>query len=154
MAYFTAVLARTASGWSPREVDLDEPESLHELGDVLRGAAADEETVLLLVEHEDEWFAVVRVDGDEDPRVFLSDVEGAAHSPYAMALAAEVEPVDVPDDAPLVPAAGGDPDVLADLGTPAEELLDLCGEEGVLPTDAVDTIAAAAGFADVLDALR
>ena len=34
------------------------------------------DTVVLLVEQEDEWFAVVRLDDGGDPRVFLSDAPG------------------------------------------------------------------------------
>ena len=44
----------------------------------LREVGEADEPVLPFVEREDAWWAVVRVDGDEDPRVFVSDVAGAA----------------------------------------------------------------------------
>lgn len=155
MAYFSAAFARTGSGWRPRLVDVDAAEDLPALTDLMRAVAVDDDTVLLILEHEDEWFAVVRVDGQDDPRVFVSDAEGATHSPYAAVLVAEVDPVDVDgEDAPPGLTAAGDPDVVADLGMPGEALLDLCGEDGVLPTEATDGIANAAGFADLLDAMR
>ena len=84
MSYFTAVLARDGDKWFPRDVDLEGLESLDELADALRAReVGDAEPVLAFIEREDSWWAVVRVDGDEDPRVFVSDVVGAAASTYS-----------------------------------------------------------------------
>ena len=47
--------------------------------------------MLAFIEREDAWWAVVRVDGDEDPRVFVSDVAGAAASTYSELLEIEVD---------------------------------------------------------------
>ena len=44
--------------------------------------------------------------------------------------------------------------MLADLGTPADDLLDLCAEEGLLPADVLTVLGERAGFLDVLDGLR
>jgi putative tRNA adenosine deaminase-associated protein len=90
------------------------------------------------------------VDGDEDPRVFLSDVVAISASTYRSML----ELPETEDDADL-PAGGcgGDFDVLADLGTSPEELRELCEEETV-PMDALAVVAEAGGFAEVLDSLR
>ena len=93
MSYFTAVLAREGKGWSVHDVEVDSASDLDELTSELRGLVDDDEPVLLLVEREDAWWAVVRVDGDEDPRVFVSDVGGAAHSPYAGFLEREPHPL-------------------------------------------------------------
>ncbi len=87
MSYFTAVLAREGRMWTAHDLDVDAEADLAELTVDLRAVAEADEPVLLLVEREDAWWAVVRVDGEEDPRVFVSDVAGAAASAYAEVLA-------------------------------------------------------------------
>ncbi|WP_281292679.1 hypothetical protein [Kitasatospora viridis] len=82
MAYFAAVLARTEDGWDVSETELDNVETLADLADLAREAAQDDDTVLVFIEQEDSWFAVVRVDGEEDPRIFVSDAAAAARSSY------------------------------------------------------------------------
>ncbi|WP_035853714.1 tRNA adenosine deaminase-associated protein [Kitasatospora azatica] len=82
MAYFAAVLARTEDGWDVSETELDNVETLADLADLAREAAQDDDTVLVFIEQEDAWFAVVRVDGEEDPRIFVSDAAAAARSSY------------------------------------------------------------------------
>ena len=61
VAYFTAVVARTGSAWRARDVELDEGGGLDELADMLRSVAVDDEPVIAVLEHEDEWFALVAV---------------------------------------------------------------------------------------------
>jgi len=82
VAYFAALLARTEDGWDVSETELDDVETLADLADLAREAAEDEETVLVFIEQEDSWFAVVRVDGEEDPRIFVSDAAAASRSAY------------------------------------------------------------------------
>ena len=48
----------------------------------------------------------------------------------------------------------GDPELLADLGTPGDVLIELCAEEGALPSDVVAALCERAGCLDVLDELR
>lgn len=207
VAYFTAVLARDGADWQACDVEAEETDDLGELADRLRGAAVDDGTVLLLLEREDSWFAIVRVDGDDDPRVFVSDLESALASPYAEALGLEeleavgalaadldgprpvasssagtsaapgyeedVEDIseeldegeeglgepggeDEEEESPATapnPAAG-DLDLLADLGVTPEQLLALTGDDAPTTGEAVGAIAEAAGFADLVDALR
>lgn len=150
MSYFTAVLARDGDKWFARNVDLEALETLDDLADALRAREVGEaEPVLAFIEREDAWWAVVRVDGDEDPRVFVSDVAGAAASTFSDLLEIEVD-----EDAAAAPGGcGGDLDVLADLGTAPEDLQEMCDDE-MLPMDAMAAIAEAAGFAEVLDSLR
>ncbi|CAM5734278.1 hypothetical protein SHIRM173S_08322 [Streptomyces hirsutus] len=57
-------------------------ETLSDLADLAREAAPDEDTVLVLIEQEDGWFGVVRVDGEDDPRIYVSDAAAAARSSY------------------------------------------------------------------------
>ena len=150
MAYFTAALLRDGDKWSSRDVDLDDLTDLGELADRLRLIEAGDEPVLVLIEREDAWWAVVRVDGDEDPRVFVSDVTGAPASPYGRFLDT---PSTTGDDAVSEGACSGDFDVLADLGTLPEDLRDMCEDETV-PMDALAAVAEAGGFAELLDSLR
>ncbi|MGN6243488.1 MAG: tRNA adenosine deaminase-associated protein [Motilibacteraceae bacterium] len=203
MAYFTAVLARDGADWQACDVEAEETDDLGELSGRLRGAAVDDGTVLLLLEREDSWFAIVRVDGDDDPRVFVSDLEAALASPYADALGLEeLEAVgalaaDLDEPRPVASSsaasasgggfeedvediseelddgeeeaepeggdgrngtsaspAAGDLDLLADLGVAPEQLLALTGDDAPTTGEAVGAIAEAAGFADLVDALR
>ena len=150
MPYFTAVLVREGPKWTARDVDVESMSDRTEAVDTMREIGSEENPVLLLVEREDAWWGVVRVDGDEDPRVFVSSASGAGASVYAEVLA-----VDVDDTDELVETDGcvGDLDLLADLGTPPEVLQQMCDDE-VLPMDALTAVAEAAGFAEVLDSLR
>jgi len=169
VAYFAALLARTYDGWESTEIELDRVDDLDSLADLMRDAAVDEEEpVLLFLEQEDLWFAVVRVDGDDDPRVFVSDRAAVAHSAYAeMLLSAEEDPFtdlervatdvgegsdeDVP---PPVTGPAGDGGLLSDLGTAEGDLLALCAREGMLPTDMLTTLAERAGAVDALESVR
>jgi putative tRNA adenosine deaminase-associated protein len=151
VSYFTAVLAREGRTWRAHDVDVESIKDRDELTDELRAAAEDDEPVLLLVEREDAWWAVVRIDGDDDPRVFVSDAVGAAASSYSELLELDVDAAD--DEAELTDGCAGDLDVLGDLGTSPDALKEMCDDE-VPPMDALATVAEAAGFAEVLDSLR
>ncbi|WP_101258466.1 hypothetical protein [Streptomyces barkulensis] len=80
--YFAALLARTEDGWEASDTELDEVETLADLADLAREAAEDDEPVLVCIEQEGVWFGVVRVEGEEDPRIFVSDAAAAARSSY------------------------------------------------------------------------
>jgi putative tRNA adenosine deaminase-associated protein len=151
VSYFTAVLAREGRAWTVHDLDVDSTGDLQELTADLRDVTESDEPVLLIVEREDAWWALVRVDGEEDPRVFLSDVAGAAASPYAELLA--VADDDDADEEPAPGTCGGDYDVLADLGTSPEALQSICDDQ-LLPMDALAAVAERAGFAEILDSLR
>ena len=164
MTYFAAALARTDAGWSGRELDLGEVDDLETLAEELRDLSGDSEgPALLLLEEDDEYVAVVRVDGGTgglgEPRVFLSDRRAVLGSDVAAMLWEEAPTEDVEedsDDEGTRPVAEpvGDAALLADLGTPEDELLDLCAEEGLLPADVLTGVADRAGFLDVLEGLR
>ncbi|MFE9612728.1 hypothetical protein [Streptomyces sp. NPDC006012] len=80
--YFAALLARTEDGWKASDTELDDVETLSDLADLAREASPEEDTVLVLIEQEDAWFGVVRVDGEDDPRIYVSDAVAAARSAY------------------------------------------------------------------------
>lgn len=80
--YFAALLARTEDGWEASDTELDDVETLSDLTDLAREASPDDDTVLVLIEQEGAWFGVVRVDGEDDPRIYVSDATAAARSSY------------------------------------------------------------------------
>lgn len=150
MPYFSVAFARTDAGWVGTETDLADVAGVDDITDIMRETAVETagDTVLLLVEEEDEWFAVVRVDDGEDPRVFLSDPRATLTSPLAHMLHEQIGDIDEsPTDDPV-----GDSELLADLGTGPPRLTEL-GERR-LPGDALSVIAEQAGFAEEYDRLR
>lgn len=178
--YFAALLARTEDGWQASEPDLDDVETLADLSDLARAAGEEEETVLVFIEQEDAWFGVIRVDGEEDPRIYVSDAAAAARSSYGeILLTDEVlgrDPEDLDDlvdldgtedgdnddtlDSVVSPSEDhvpvgplGDTEILTDLGMGTPELLELSGD-GALTGEALGEIAEALGCADVLEAVR
>ncbi|MEV7613245.1 hypothetical protein [Streptomyces sp. NPDC089799] len=96
--YFAALLARTEDGWEASDMELDDVESLTDLTDLARAAAVDEDTVVAFIEQEGGWFAVVRVDGEDDPRIFVSQAAPAARSSYGSMLTDELLGSDGDDD--------------------------------------------------------
>lgn len=170
MPYFAAALARRPTGWSGEEIDLKGVEDLDGVIEALREVGEDAQTLLLFVEENDEWLAIIRVDEDGDPRVFLSDGRAMETSDLGAVLGEAAAVAEVRDDdadaesttdddeeEEVTQAAGdpvGDPDLLADLGTPAARLLELCAEEGQLPGDIMSAICESAGCLESLDALR
>ncbi len=163
MPYFAVALARTQSGWVGDEVDLDEVDDLEALADTLRDLTGDGPgPALLLLEENDEYVGVVRVDGGvgglQEPRVFLSDRRALLASDVAALLWEDDGDAggDDDEDETTRPVAEpvGDAGLLADLGTSAEELVELCAEEGLLPADVHTALCERAGCLDVLESLR
>ncbi|MET9863168.1 hypothetical protein ABZY93_28470 [Streptomyces smyrnaeus] len=182
--YFAALLARTEDGWEASDTELDDVETLADLADLAREATTDDETVLVCIEQDGEWFGVVRVDGEDDPRVFVSDAAAAMRSSYGEILLSdellgrqpedpsaldqlvdldgteEGEPEGSEDDdgaAERAAAADAETAPAGPLGD-AELLSDLGMEEKVLlslsPEDALSEVADALGCTDVLEAVR
>ena len=164
MSHFAAALARTESGWTGVEVDLHEVEDLDALSDLLRDLTGDGTgPALLLLEEDDEYLAVVRVDGGagslQEPRVFLSDRRAVQGSDVAAMLWEETEveaPDDDDEDESIRPVAEpvGDAGVMADFGTSPDVLLELAAEEGLLPADVLTALCEKAGCVDILEQLR
>ncbi|MEV8534842.1 hypothetical protein [Streptomyces sp. NPDC051211] len=180
--YFAALLARTEDGWEASDMELDDVESLTDLTDLARAAAVDDDTVVAFIEQEDGWFGVVRVDGEDDPRIFVSNAASAARSSYGSMLTDELlgrdedddelDELDLdgtedgeeeavaayeeedPDDSEARP--GADPAPVGPLGD-----LDLLADLGVsrkqllaLEEDALGELADALGATDVLETVR
>ncbi|MER5434057.1 hypothetical protein [Streptomyces sp. NPDC002588] len=176
--YFAALLARTEDGWEASDTELDDVETLSDLADLARESAGeDDDTVLVFIEQEDSWFGIVRVDGEDDPRVYVSDAAAASRSSYGELLLTDEllgrEPGDddldaldldgtedgedgededeSPDgvaSADAVPHGPvGDARILDDLGIGEKELRSMSD-------DALGEIADALGAADVLETVR
>ncbi|MBO2453617.1 hypothetical protein J4573_41465 [Actinomadura barringtoniae] len=144
MSYFAAVFAQTPQGWVGTEAVLAEAESVDDVADLMREAAVESygDPVLLLIEQDDDWFAIVRLDGEDDPRAFVSAVREDGLGGLFHQLVGEVPDGD----------AAGDPALLDDLGVDAKRVTDL-GERAV-PGDALLTVAEIAGFGEEFDRLR
>ena len=174
MSHFAALAARTDDGWHSTEVELEGLADIDEVAEVMRDASVDDGPVLLFVEEDDEWFAIVRVDGVGEPRTFISDARVVPGSELA-ALVYEEEPPDdafeepesaldddedVEVDEEEEPAARPDAeprgatDVLADLGIPASQLLAMCAEEGMLPADVITAVCERLGCAEEIEVYR
>jgi putative tRNA adenosine deaminase-associated protein len=160
MSYFAAVLARDGAKWRATEVSLDGCESLTDLGDLARDHEGD--VRLLVIEQDDEYAALVRVDGDDDePRAFLSDGHAADAYPLAAVVAedlAEIGEDELSDDEDAPPAHDsapfGDADIVEDLGTSASDLLAMCAHEGTLPIDVIVAVCEKAGCGEAFEEIR
>lgn len=164
MNSFAALLVRRSTDWSAREISVDHCESVEDIADLARDEAGD--LRLVVIEQDDEYAAIVRVDEpDDEVRAFLTDGHAADAYPLAAAVAedlVEIGDADPPDDdgiladTPLTHdhAPFGDPAIAEDLGTPAADLLDLCGREGTLPVDVLVAVCEKAGCGDLFEDLR
>lgn len=170
MPHFAAALYRRPSGWEGEELELKGVEDLDGVVDAMRQYGDDADVQLLFVEEDDEWFAIIRLDEDGDPRVFLSDAR-AMESSELGALIGEAATVAEPreelrlvedeededDDDDAVQTGGdpvGDAELLSDIGTPGRKLLELGAEEGQLPADIISALCERAGCLEALDTLR
>ncbi|MGK5694249.1 tRNA adenosine deaminase-associated protein [Streptomyces sp. URMC 128] len=177
--YFAALLARTEDGWEASDTELDDVETLSDLADLAREASPDEDTVLVLIEQEDAWFGVVRVDGEDDPRIYVSDAAAAARSSYGEILLTDELLGRDPDDGDDLDALdldgtedgdsdddeADDGDAVAGTGEAVPhgpvgdaQILDDLGvsekELRSLATDAVTEIAEALGASETLETVR
>lgn len=173
MSYFAAVMARADEHWSGQEVSLAGCESLADVGDVLREAPAD--VRVLVIEQDDEYAAIVRLDDEQDdPRAFVSDAHAADAYPMASVIAEQLDEIGATDEAEddeiadlggadeiLVGAPPGhdsapcgDPDIVEDLGTCAADLLAMCASPGTLPVDLLVVVCEKAGCGQLFEGLR
>lgn len=161
MSTFAAVFAPNGKTWRGTEVDLGGVEAIDDITDLMLDLATDwgSGLTLLLVEADDEWFAVIRVDeSDPDPRVYLSDGRVVHDHPLAGVLS-EAGGLGAPMPAESAgarpdPRPDGDGGLLTDLGVTGDELADLSVGGGVLPSDVLAVVAERSGFADLLDSMR
>ncbi|GAA4679301.1 tRNA adenosine deaminase-associated protein [Phytohabitans rumicis] len=171
MSYFAAAVARGSSGWTAAELDLAGAADIDEVADRLRDLDSEADVSLLFVESDDAYLAILRLDQGEDLRVFGSDSVFAEESRLGALLlgdikapALEIDDVTEPpapvadDDEPPVTEPDiepvGDPDLLADLGISAHQLLSLCAHEGLMPADVTAEVCQVIGCGDQVEELR
>jgi putative tRNA adenosine deaminase-associated protein len=173
VSYFAVALAKGQSGWATGELDLGRPSDLsdvEEVADLLRDFDTDAPVSLLLVEVDDEYLAILRLDEGGDLRVFGSDEAFVDESPIGAVLLGEEDrpaPIELPDEdfdsdeySEEPPAAPdgvepiGDAELLADLGVSGARLLALVAAEGKMPSDVTSEICAVLGCADEVEELR
>ena len=170
MSTFAAAVARGKNGWTASELDLTGLADIDEVVDALRDAEPDAEVSLLFVESDDTYLAVLRLDENEDLRVFGSDSAFADESRIGGVLLGEIEAPALEideltagaedDDETDRPAADpdadpvGDAELLADLGVSSHRLLSLCASEGLLPSDVTAEICQRIGCGDEVEELR
>ncbi|HZZ96075.1 MAG TPA: tRNA adenosine deaminase-associated protein [Jatrophihabitantaceae bacterium] len=160
MSAFAAVLSRTGDRWRAEEIALHDCESVADIADLARDF--DGELRLVLIEQDDEYAAIIRIDEEEDdPRAFLSDGHAADAYPLAAIVAedlAEIGEDELSDDEDAPPAHDsapfGDAEIADDLGTSPADLLAMCAHEGTLPMDVLVAVCEKAGCGDAFDDLR
>ncbi|MFD7277331.1 hypothetical protein ACFV80_09830 [Streptomyces sp. NPDC059862] len=176
--YFAALLARTEDGWEASDTELDDVETLSDLADLAREASPDDDTVLVLIEQEDAWFGVVRIDGEDDPRIYVSDAAAAARSSYGEILltdellgrepgddSADLDSLDLdgtedgePDDDDADAGDGGSAEAVPHGPVGDTAVLDDLGvsekELLSLSEDALTAIAESLGASEVLETVR
>lgn len=184
MSYFTEILADSGDGFRALDVDVRDANDLDSLVDMMRTAGSEDGEALAVIEHEDEWFGLVRVCADNEVKVFLSDLAAVESSPFADFFtdfldsqpdAYEAEPeeefgldedesaddADDEDDDEVEmlefdPDAewGGDADIYADRGVTAAALIEQVEKHRSDPARVVAHVGEAVGFADQLEAAR
>lgn len=135
-------------------------ETISDIADVARDVSG--EVRLVLIEQDDEYAAIVRIDSDDDePRAFLSDGHAADAYPLAAMVAEDLveigeDSLSEDEDAPAAhdSAPFGDAEIVDDLGTSPSDLLAMCAHEGTLPIDVLVAVCEKAGCADQFDDLR
>lgn len=156
--YFAALLADSGGRWTGREEEVADYADLDHLVESMRDFG-DGGRVLLFVEEDDEYLAILRVDGDRDPRAFISDDRAVRTSAVAALVMEDLAPDAAAEDDEEEgtrpdPIPVGDLDLVEDFGVDADSLLALCHTEGMLPADIITAICEKAGCADVLEDLR
>ncbi|WP_209325599.1 tRNA adenosine deaminase-associated protein [Brevibacterium renqingii] len=182
MSYFTEILADSGDGFRAIDGDVGDANDLDDLVDMMRNSGGDAGEAVAVIEHEDEWFGLVRLCENNEVKVFLSDLAAVEASPFAEMFADlldsrpdayeaepeedfgieedEAEDDDEDDDEVEMlefdPDAewGGDADIFADRGVPASALIEQVEQHRSDPARVVAHVGETVGFADQLEAAR
>lgn len=183
VSYFTAAISHVGDSWRSHDVPIDEFDNMADLSEALRDIGQNSTHVFAFIEHEDEWFAVIRSDGDDDVAVFVTDEVAAFASPYGDMLRESLEQYDAVEvadvaDAPAVESVdvqasaalgeadqvskpvleqrihAGDSGVFTDLGLGADALLSIVSEFDGDPAAMLADIGDVLGMADLFEGLR
>ncbi|WP_309131834.1 tRNA adenosine deaminase-associated protein [Brevibacterium sp.] len=182
MSYFTEILAESSEGYRPLDVDVRDAADLDGLVDMMRSAGSADAEAVAVIEHEDEWFGLVRLCADNEVKVFLSDLRAVELSPFAEIFTDYLDsrPDAYEPDEDLVPDVdgvdeeeaeeeddevemlefdpdaewGGDADIYADRGVTAVDLIEQVEKYPSDPARVVAHVGETVGFADQLEAAR
>jgi putative tRNA adenosine deaminase-associated protein len=181
VSYFAAAVVKDVDGWSAAKVSLAGAADVEDVADRMRDVEPVAEISLLFVEADETYLAILRLDYGEDLRIFGSDVAFAEESRLGALLLGDLAGpteelasgiLDVADfgdedtesdsdsdeepeaPAPAVADPTGDVDLLTDLGLPATRLLELCGNDGMMPSDITAEVCQAIGCGDEVEELR
>ncbi len=139
---FAVMVFREDGQWQAGSLSTRAAEDLPSLLHAVRQQPS-EGPSLALCSYGDDFFIVLRPDGDE-VRLMLSDASAADEWPVArMALELLDEPLP-DDDEPVTPA--GDLEIFADLGMGSMELLAACSDIELYPDEILGQVAARIGF--------
>ncbi|GAA1537320.1 MULTISPECIES: tRNA adenosine deaminase-associated protein [Brevibacterium] len=183
MSYFTEILAESSDGFRALDVDVRDASDLDSLVDMMQAAGAEDGESVAVIEHEDEWFGLVRVCDNNEVKVFLSDLRAVELSPFAEIFADfldaqpdayEAEPEeefgleedetaddDDDDDEDVAMLEfdadaewAGDAEIYADRGVLAADLIEQVEKYRSDPARVVAHVGETVGFADQLEAAR
>lgn len=146
---FAVAAYREEGEWQVVELKPSLGEDVEELSDALARFPS-EVGVLGLVSTNDDFFVILRRSGTE-VRAMLSDITAVTEWPLAGGVA---DLLDLPNpDDDDEPQAGGDLELLSDLGMPAMDLGVLCDDDDLYPEDILRDVADRLGFGDAFEAV-
>ena len=184
MSYFTEILAETSDGFRALDVDVRDASDLDSLVEMMQAAGSEDGESVAVIEHEDEWFGLVRVCENNEIKVFLSDLRAVELSPFADIFAdfldsqpdayeaepeeefgleedavAETDDDDEDEEVAMLEFDidaewGGDAEIYADRGVLPADLIQQVEKYRSDPARVVAHVGETVGFADQLQAAR
>ena len=146
---FAVAAYRDEGEWQVVELKRSLGEDVEELSLALARFPSDV-GVLGLVSMSDDFFVILRRSGTQ-VRAMLSDITAVTDWPLAVGVA-DLLDLPNPDDEDE-PQAGGDLELLSDLGMPAMDLGVLCDDDDLYPDDILRDVADRLGFGDAFEAV-
>ncbi|MCW2769080.1 MAG: hypothetical protein JWR27_513 [Aeromicrobium sp.] len=144
---FAVAAYRDEGAWRVVELNPRLGEDVDDLSDALSRFPSDV-GVLGIVSMSDDFFVILRRSGTR-VRAMLSDVTAIDDWPLAVGVADLVDLPEIEDDG----QAGGDLEILADLGMSALDLGMLCDDDDLYPQDILMDVAERLGFGPELEAI-
>lgn len=146
---FAVAAYRDEGEWQVVELKPSLGEDVEELSHALTRFPSDV-GVLGLVSMNDDFFVILRRSGTQ-VRAMLSDITAVTEWPLAGGVA---DLLDLPNpDDDDEPQAGGDLELLSDLGMPGMDLGVLCDDDDLYPEDILRDVADRLGFGDAFEAV-
>lgn len=144
---FAVAAYRDDGAWQVAELSPHVGQDVDDLSEAL-GRFPSDVGVLGIVAMDDDFFVILRRSGTH-VRAMLSDVTAVEDWPLAVGVADLVDLSETDDDA----QAGGDLELLSDLGMSARDLGLLCDDDDLYPEDVLRDVAERLGFGPELEAV-